>query len=72
MRFRGGRGEVKAFLSDRLRRQPPRSGTSAHNRWDSRVQMGRYDFIVLKDDATIAAERSVALPNLKADWPRIG
>jgi hypothetical protein len=33
--------------------------------------MQRYDFIVLRDEATIAAERSVALPDLKAAWPRI-
>ena len=30
-----------------------------------------YDFEVIKDDQTIAAERSVMLRNAKATWPRI-
>ena len=33
--------------------------------------MERYDFEVLKDDETIAAERSVWLRSIRAAWPRI-
>jgi hypothetical protein len=33
--------------------------------------MERYDFEVLKDDETIAAERSVLLRSPRAAWPRI-
>ena len=33
--------------------------------------MERYDFEVLKGDETIAAARSVALPDPRAAWPRV-
>jgi hypothetical protein len=33
--------------------------------------MQRYDFEVVKGDETIVAARSVALPDLRAVWPRI-
>jgi len=33
--------------------------------------MQRYDFELIKDDRTIAAQRSVMLRNTKAAWPKI-
>jgi hypothetical protein len=33
--------------------------------------MQHYDFAVLKDDETIAARKSIALPDLKAAWVHV-
>jgi hypothetical protein len=38
---------------------------------DERTKMHHYDFAVLKDDETIAALKSLALPDLKAAWSQV-
>ena len=38
---------------------------------DERTQMQHYNFAVLKNDETIAARKSIELPDLKAAWSQV-
>jgi len=50
---------------------PPAAASRIPRQPDERMDMQHYDFAVLKDDETIAARKSIALPDLKAAWSHV-
>jgi hypothetical protein len=77
-------GEAAGNKADRLtpandndpKGPPPASASRIRRRAlslnnDERTQMQHYNFAVLKNDETIAARKSIELPDLKAAWSQV-
>lgn len=64
-------GSIPANDNDPKGPPPAAAAAIPSRKQKERTDMQHYDFAVLKDDETIAARKSIALPDLKAAWPHV-